>query len=151
MGKFILVKSDEVIPSQDFLKEATLGFILDCYTNHNEDKLPPPPIVRLDLSRKNYIAIDGHNLLMINGLLGKPTNVFVAGSKNDCITLELSPSSSQESLLQRNADLQEKFDSCLLNLKDLKEKGILSFNDLQSRYSFLKDIDTANDYFKNKK
>ena len=69
MGRLIKVKANEIIPSQDFVKEDTIGYILKCIVNNEEEKLPPTPIVRNNPNGPGYIAIDGHNLIIISDLL----------------------------------------------------------------------------------
>ncbi len=60
----MLVEAKTIIPSQDFLKPATVRFIFDCIKSGDLDKLPPEPIVRKD-ENGNLVAIDGHNILAV--------------------------------------------------------------------------------------
>jgi hypothetical protein len=129
MGRYLVVESGDILPSQDFLKENTLGHILRCYEHHQESELPPPPMVRKGLN--GYIAIDGHNLLAINDLLGRETKVFLAESEDDGLE------GSSEGILQRNADLKEKFSQSLAEAEALRKKEIRTIRDLRARYAFL--------------
>lgn len=140
MGKKIRVKPNLIKPSQGFLKEDTLRFILECISKGEENNLPPTPIVRCNPETEGYIAIDGHNLLAINLLLGRECEVFVAENVNDQLTIKESPESSKEALHQRNLDLAEKFDQVLGYHEELKKDGIYSFQELIEKYPFLWDF-----------
>jgi hypothetical protein len=83
MGRIIEVQPAMVKPSQNYLKEDTTRFILQCIIDGKEEELPPPPIVRLDPVSRKYVAIDGHNLLAICQLLDRACEVFVAEASND--------------------------------------------------------------------
>lgn len=122
MTILLSVDSGSVIPSQDFLKEDTLRHIFECYKTGNLEKLPPPPIVRN--VENSFVAIDGHNLLAVNYLLGKSTEVYVAKNPDDGLPGE------SESAIKRNNDLKEKFDLALEVADSLKLKGINSIVDL---------------------
>ena len=130
MGTLIFVEDNEVMPSQDFIKENTVRHIFSCYNEQKE--LPPSPIVRLSEDKKNYIAIDGHNLLAVNGFLGKKTKVYVANSPEDKITSK--ENTDPDALIKRNFELKTKFDACLLEVKKTQQKGIVCFNDLRNKY-----------------
>ncbi|HLC58785.1 MAG TPA: hypothetical protein VJI68_02900 [Candidatus Nanoarchaeia archaeon] len=143
MGQFLVLPSRRIIPSQDFLKEDTVGHILRCYFNNMESKLPPSPFVRR--YGKDYIAIDGHNLLAINQLMGKETMVYVANSSDDGL---VDATNNNPGLIQRNLDLANKFDTVLFDVKRLDKEGIRSFTDLLAKYDFLRNIESAKKYYK---
>lgn len=127
-----LVDSCKIKPSQDFLKEDTVRFIFECYQTGSLEKLPPPPIVRKDTDG-SLVAIDGHNLLAVNCILGKQTEVFIAKDSDDKYPGE------SEAVLKRNIDLKEKFDSVLNIVDNLNSKGINSISDL-IRYTKINHI-----------
>jgi hypothetical protein len=57
--KKVSLDINQLIPSQDYLKEDTVKYILECYERNDMLQLPPPPLVRLhpgDIDK--YIAID---------------------------------------------------------------------------------------------
>jgi len=132
------------MPSQDFLKEKTVAYILRCYFQKKEEDLPPSPIVRVDPETKKYIAIDGHNLLAVNDLLNKKTKVYIALSPHD--TIVIPETGLPESIIQRNKDLKEKYDSCILEAKSVTKKGITSFTILRKQYPFLLTVSNAKKY-----
>ncbi len=107
MGVFISVGPNRVVPTQDFLKNDTILFILTCYRDNTLDKLPPPPIVREDPVTKQLVAIDGHNLLAVNTSLEKDTKVYIATSQNDFLE------GNSKAIKERNQDLLEKFEQVL--------------------------------------
>jgi len=71
MGRIINVKASQIKPSQDFIKEETIGYILECIIKNELNKLPPTPIVRLNPDGSGYIAIDGHNLIAVFDLIDR--------------------------------------------------------------------------------
>lgn len=120
----------EIEPSQNFLKEKTVRFILQCVRNGEEDQLPPMPIVRRDDDGK-LVAIDGHNLLAVKAFYGQTQEVHVAKSANDGL------SDDSEASTLRNQDLHDKFESCLDERDAAQNDGVRSFNDLIEKYQKL--------------
>lgn len=116
-----------IAPSQDFLKEKTVSFILQCMRDGQEDQLPPMPIVRRD-NDGEFVAIDGHNLLAAKAFHGRLQEVHIAKSAEDGL-----PSNSEATLL-RNQDLKDKFESCLIERDAVKAQGVSSFDDLITKY-----------------
>ncbi len=110
-------------PSQDFLNDATIGFIFECINTRELDKLPPNPIVRQD-SAGHYVAIDGHNLLAVKTFLGETQSVHIAGSATDGLP-EISDMD-----IKRNTELSEKFETCIAERDRVRQRGITSFKDL---------------------
>lgn len=128
-----------VKPSQNYLKEDTTCFILQCIIDGKEDNLPPAPIVRLDPVSGRYVAIDGHNLLAICQLLHRECDVYVAEAPNDKLDDHKVPNSRAEALRQRNDDLEEKFEQVLIEAKRLESQGITSFWELIQKYPRLQE------------
>lgn len=118
MGEIIKTKTYGIIPSQDFIKEGTIKYILECINSGELDRLPPTPIVRRKPDSDEYIAIDGHNLLVIYDLLDRECEVYIAGSKDDGLE------GDAESIKKRNQDLKEKFDQVLEDIKNINIKNI---------------------------
>ena len=145
MGKLINVKASEIIPSQDFVKEGTIGYILGCIINDKKDKLPPTPIVRNNPNGSGYIAIDGHNLIIIDDLLEKNCEVYLAESANDKL-IEL-PKSLPDAITKRNEDLVQKYDKVVEDVALLENKNISSFKDLRAKYSYLNSLDSAKKHY----
>lgn len=145
MGQLIKVKANEIIPSQNFVKEDTIGYILKCIVNNEEDRLPPTPIVRNDPNSSGYIAIDGHNLIIIYDLLKRDCEVYLAKSSNDKLT-EL-PKSSPDAIAKRNEDLAQKYDQVIDDVIQLKNKGISTFKDLRAKYPYLSSLDSAKKHY----
>ncbi len=141
MGEYILVEPGRVVPSQDFLKEKTMAHILQCYKNHQENELPPPPMVRFDPNTHHYVAIDGHNLLAIDDLLKHKTKVFVAKNADDGLK------GSSLGIEQRNKDLKEKFDQSLIEAESLKTKNIKTIRDLRLKYPSLINESAAHKHY----
>lgn len=139
MGNIIKINTNQIKPSQDFLKERTVKFILACFSENKKDMLPPTPIVKKDSEDGSYIAIDGHNLLAVYDLLGEEIEVYVARDENDELTEEVFSNFSSESLLSRNRDLKEKY-----NFIEAKKD---SFSELRDKYPYLKDFETAKEYY----
>ena len=123
----MLVEAKTIIPSQDFLKPATVRFIFDCIKSGDLDKLPPEPIVRKD-ENGNLIAIDGHNILAVRSFNDEAIEVHVATSANDGLP-EVSDAN-----IARNDDLRMKFDDVLKERVVLHDAGVDSFEDLIEKY-----------------
>lgn len=145
MGQLIKVKAKDIIPSQDFVKEGTIGYILECIVNNEEDKLPPTPIVRNNPDGQGYIAIDGHNLIIMYDLLERDCEVYLAESSDDKL-IEL-PKSSQDAIAKRNEDLTQKYNQVIEDVIQLKNKGISSFKDLRAKYPYLISLDSAKKHY----
>ncbi len=77
----MLISSEQIAPSQDFLKEGTVRFIFACLRDGNTDDLPPTPLVRKDEKGK-LVAIDGHNSLLFERFAAR-IEVIVAESSVD--------------------------------------------------------------------
>lgn len=143
MGKIICIEPQFIRPSQNFLKEDTVRFILKQVFTGQHERLPPIPIVRYYSVTNQYIAIDGHNLLAVKDLLGEACSVYVPNSAQDEITVVEAPNSSEFAIRCRNKDLAEKFYS-VLELKDkVEQQGIRSFQDLRMQYYALHSIKTV--------
>jgi hypothetical protein len=147
MGKKIKLNPKSIRPSQNFLKERTVNFILTCFFEEQKELLPPPPIVRYDPETEKYIAIDGHNLLAIYDLFKETIEVYQAESAEDHLTQESLPNSSPESLQERNQELKEKYSSIIQVANHLDSTGISSFGDLRKKYPFLENFETAQSYY----
>lgn len=126
--KSIMLVSPELIaPSQDFLKPDTVAFIVERIEKGKLDQLPPDPIVRQDADG-TLIAIDGHNLIAVRLSRQEEVEVHLAKSATD----GLRPIS--EANVQRNSDLQDKFELVVGERSRLRSRGIASFQDLIKRY-----------------
>lgn len=121
------VNPNSILPSQDFLKPGTVGFIADCIKNNTPEALPPDPIVRADGAGR-LIAIDGHNLIAYMAYLQQPIEVHLAESATDGL-----PGISGADIA-RNTDLLNKYDSVLTDQTDVAANGIESFSDLMAKY-----------------
>jgi hypothetical protein len=141
MGKIIQIKTNQIRPSQNFVKKGTIEFILKCIMNDETNKLPPIPIVRNNPNGQGYIAIDGHNLIIMRDLFGENCEVYLANSATDGLK-DLSGVSS-DAIKQRNEDLLLKYDSVLDEMSKLEKDGIFSFDDLRMQYKFLESLDLA--------
>lgn len=121
------VSPEIILPSQNFLKERTVKFILDCLLTGRLDELPPTPLVRKD-SHGRLVAIDGHNLIAVRLHRKEEVEVIVAETAQD----GLSPTS--EANITRNQELADKFDSVLEEQKKVAAEGIESFDALIAKY-----------------
>jgi len=127
MGQLLLLKTEFIKPSQDFLKKGTVDFILDCYKEGRLDALPPAPMVRRCSDNSNmYVAIDGHNLIAVNRFLGKECEVYLVSSAEDY----LPNPDNRESIIQRNKDLADKYASSVREA----DKINMSFDDLIKKF-----------------
>jgi hypothetical protein len=126
----MLVSSEQIAPSQDFLKEGTLRFIFACLRDGNTDDLPPTPLVRKD-ERGKLVAIDGHNLIAVRAFRGEDIEVIVAESSVD----GLPPTT--EANITRNQELADKYEFVLAERQRVVAEGIVTFTDLISRYQSL--------------
>lgn len=117
----------EVAPSQNFLKEHTVRFILECLRKGDEASLPPEPILRLDAEGKP-VAIDGHNLLAVRAFMNQQQDVHIASSPEDGLI------GDSEGNAARNEDLRNKFVSSLVERDEVAAEGITSFDDLIRKY-----------------
>ena len=127
MGRFTTLQPRQIKPSQDFLKPATVSFILACLKSGEIEKLPPPPIVRADPSG-GYVAIDGHNLIAVATFLKQSVPVYIAVSHND--GLDPADQLNSSGALDRNRDLAEKYDIVVRQSQTLSRHGIASFAEL---------------------
>ena len=116
-----------ILPSQDFLKEGTVRFILGCLRTGNLDELPPTPLVRRNEDGQ-LVAIDGHNLIAVRQFRNEDIDVIVAGSADD----GLPPTS--EANITRNQELAAKFDTVLSEQQRVAAEGVGSFDDLIAKY-----------------
>ena len=123
----ILADPREISPSQNFLKEKTVRFILECIQNGNEEDLPPKPIVRHDSTGK-LVAIDGHNLLAVRAFYGQRQTIHIADSAEDGLPVDT------EANRLRNQDLHDKFESSLTERDSAKTENVNSFSDLIAKY-----------------
>lgn len=133
MGNFISLATAKIRPSQDFLKEDTVRYIFECLAAGDIESLPPAPIVRESDAEGEYIAIDGHNLIVVNDYLGKPCLVYVANSANDRLTEAV----NAEALEARNTDLSEKYELAYIKSNRLRQEGLNSFSQLRDKYPAL--------------
>ena len=136
MGRLTTVSTNRIIPSQDFLKENTIKYILKCILNGEKNKLPPAPIVRIDPNSKKYVAVDGHNLIAIYDLLDREIEVYVADSAGDRVA-------GMSNMSGRNFDLVEKYNRVIKDADRISNKGISSFSDLRKKYGYLESIVSA--------
>jgi len=148
MGKLISIEPKKLKPSQDYLKENTVKFILTCFYENREELLPPVPIVRHDTENDVFIAIDGHNLIAIYDLFDKNIDVYVADSAEDELLEKIFTESSREGLESRKLELKEKYESVLYEYKKLKRVDINSFSDLRNKYSYLNNELVAREFYK---
>lgn len=116
-----------ILPSQNFLKEKTVRYILGCIEDGRFDELPPTPLVRKDEAGQ-LVAIDGHNLIAVYLYRDEPINVIVANSSTD----GLPPTT--EANITRNQELAEKFDTVLVERRNVEKEGINDFFDLINKY-----------------
>ncbi|HSX42857.1 MAG TPA: hypothetical protein VLF59_02105 [Candidatus Saccharimonadales bacterium] len=127
------VSPQEILPSQNFLKEKTVRFILQCIAKGQLNDLPPTPLVRKDENGK-LIAIDGHNLIAVHLSRHKPIKVIVAESAQD----GLPPTTDAN--IERNKELAEKFDTVLEEQRRVAQEGIENFSDLLDKYPDLFNV-----------
>lgn len=138
MGKIIKISTEKIKPSQNFLKEKTVKFILRNIFEGNEDNLPPSPMVRNDVNNLGeYIAIDGHNLIAVKDLLEENIEVYVARNENDFIE------GNSDAVSERNEELKEKFNLAQVESRKTKKEGIATFKDLREKYFYLNDVEKA--------
>ncbi|HSX04864.1 MAG TPA: hypothetical protein VLF69_00100 [Candidatus Saccharimonadales bacterium] len=123
----MLVSPAKIHPSQDYLKEGTVRFILECIRTGNLKDLPPTPLVRADETGE-LIAIDGHNLIAVRQFLGQSVEVVLATTAGDGL-----PATSQANI-ERNKELALKYDSALSEQRRVAAAGITSFADLIANY-----------------
>ncbi|HSW65696.1 MAG TPA: hypothetical protein VLI54_00975 [Bacillota bacterium] len=118
---------DQILPSQDYLKERTLRFIFECIRTGNDAELPPTPLVRKD-EAGNLVAIDGHNLIAVRHYRHEPIEVIVAASAEAVL-----PATSDANNI-RNQELADKYKTVLAEQRRVATEGITSFDDLIARY-----------------
>lgn len=121
------ISPQNILPSQDFLKERTVRFILECLRSGNTEDLPPTPLVRKNEAGQ-FVAIDGHNLIAVRLYRNEDIEIFVAESADD----GLPPMS--EANIMRNQELATKFDTVLGEQRKVAAEGIRSFDDLLAKY-----------------
>lgn len=121
------ISPKNILPSQDFLKERTIQFILECLRTGNTDELPPTPLVRKNEAGQ-LIAIDGHNLIAVRLYRNEDIEVLVAGSAGDGL-----PPTSRANII-RNQELAAKYDTVLDDRRKVAAEGIGSFDDLIAKY-----------------
>lgn len=100
---------------------------MDCYKKGETSSLPPAPIARKHPNIPDtYIAIDGHNLLAVNEHLGIDSEVYLVNSAKDY----LPNPTNNESVVQRNRDLTEKYESSVFEA----DKANCSFKELITNF-----------------
>lgn len=122
----MLISPTNIAPSQDFLKEKTVRFILACLRDGKVEDLPPTPLVRKD-AEGNLVAIDGHNLIAVRQFRGEGVEVVIAESATD----GLPPTT--EANITRNQELAAKYASVLEDRQKVAAAGIVTFADLVAR------------------
>jgi hypothetical protein len=121
------VSTEQILPSQDFLKEGTVRFIFECLNTGNLEELPPTPLVRRDQEGR-LVAIDGHNLIAVRHYRNEPIEVIVATSPTDGL-----PATSEANII-RNRELADKYDTVLGEQRRVAAEGTTSFGDLIEKY-----------------
>lgn len=121
------ISPETILPSQDFLKERTVRFIIECLRTDNTEELPPTPLVRYN-ENGQLVAIDGHNLIAVRRFRDEEVDVIVAESAHD----GLPPTSEANST--RNQELADKFDTVLDEQRRVAAEGIVSFDSLLAKY-----------------
>lgn len=138
----ILLKTSGILPSQDFVKPDTIRMILDRWLHQDKQGLPPSPLVKRGKNGE-YIAIDGHNLLVVSDLFDGECEVFLVEGKDDILTIEDCPDTSREFVIDRNGELKEKFSIVDGLAYQMQEKGILSIADLRHSVPYLESVERA--------
>lgn len=146
--EILLLKTSDIVPSQDFVKLETIRKILDNWMHNDKRGLPPRPVVKKGVNGK-FIAIDGHNLLVIQDLFEGECSVILVESANDFLTQELSPGSSEEAIAERNRELQEKFFLVDEMSAQMKRRGLESITDLRRSVEYLKTVERAQEFLIN--
>ncbi len=123
----MLVNPNQIQPSQDFLKEGTVQFIMRCFKENDLDALPPAPIVRKDADGR-LVAIDGHNLIAVKHYRAEDLEVVLAESAEAIL-----PDTSLANA-DRNSELKNKYGSVLADADKVQAVGINSFGDLIAKY-----------------
>jgi hypothetical protein len=123
----MLVNPNQIRPSQDFLKEGTVQFIMRCFKENDLDALPPAPIVRKDADGR-LVAIDGHNLIAVKLYREEDLEVVLAESAEAIL-----PDASLANA-DRNSELKNKYGSVLADADKVQAVGISSFGDLIAKY-----------------
>jgi hypothetical protein len=126
MSELVKLRTDQIAPSQDFLKPGTVKFIFECIGSGNLESLPPTPIIRQDANGA-YVAIDGHNLIAVRAFRHEDIEVYVATNADD----GLPPESPRNEI--RNTDLRTKFETVLSERDKIAAEGVRSFHDLIQR------------------
>jgi len=126
----MLVSPETIAPSQNFLKEKTVKFILACLREEDFDDLPPTPLVRKDGNGK-LVAIDGHNLIAVRLFRKEDVEVLVAESPEDGL-----PPTTEANIL-RNQELATKYDTVLDERRKVEAEGIITFADLIAQHQSL--------------
>ena len=75
------LKTSQIKPSQNFLKEHTFNFIHKCIDEQREEDLPKAPLVKK--IGDTYVAIDGHNLIAVFDELKRDIEVYIVKSAAD--------------------------------------------------------------------
>jgi hypothetical protein len=137
MSQSVSIWTEQLKPSQNYLKEDTLKFILTCWFENRNDLLPPPPIVRKSEKVGEYIAIDGHNLIAIYDLFNQKIPVYIVENAQDELVDDFFSQCIQEDLLNRKSELKKKYNSSIREAKKLERLDLSSFSSLRNKYSYL--------------
>jgi hypothetical protein len=146
MGQKITLKAKQIQPSQNFVKD-TLRFLIMKYLEGREKKWPPIPLVRFNENKTGYVAIDGHNLLVIYDLLGRDCNVYLVESAEDKIIQKDFPNADPEHIKSRNKDLETEYESSLIKAQKVAKEGITNIVDLRLKYPHLINLSAARKYY----
>ncbi len=148
MGKLITIKPSKIKPSQDYLKENNIKFILTCFFEKKQKLLPPIPIVKYNIENNEYVAVDGHNLIAVYDLFGKKIDVYVANHPQDDLPKEIFSKSTDEGLASRKRELKEKYNKLNIESVRVMGSGISSFTDLRNKYSYLISKEKAKEFYR---
>lgn len=142
MGRIIKVSFDELLPGENYLNPKRL---FDLFNFICPDKrLLPIPVRRLD---DKYVHLDGRHRLIYSYLSGKEFDFYLAENEDDLIKAEDLRDIDYFMIDETNSFIHNRWYraeivSKQLNVKDYHEH----FRNLQSRYKFLKDLETCKEH-----
>lgn len=149
MGHFTRLKTTEIWPREivsspkSDIRFLYLAQLIECYLEGINDHIPPPVVKR---NKKGWVAVDGHNRLLVADLFLGDTEVYVPESANDGFLRGILPGVSPFMLRDLNDSISRAFDAAdRVNYLDGE-----SFADIRSQrpdFYFLRDITSAKSFY----
>jgi len=150
MGKLMTVKLDKIRPAEDdFLNLGSMINVLGHHFSGTESQLMPTTVRDSDIG---LLQIDGRHRAICEDLFGTGNvSVYLVDGEQDHISEEEFPQIDVKAIEDANRVISYRYQESRRDAIRLKDKGIVTYRDLRSRLPFLKDVETAREFYKQNK